>query len=365
MGLVETYLREVMLEGKPGVRAGVLRALAAGAEGVYSAVVGARNTAYERGLLGSRGLGRPVISVGNLSAGGTGKTPVVAYLAGQLVQHDSKPAVLLRGYREVDGVSDEAAELASAVSEGHGDDRRWRVPVFANADRVRGAAAVLSERPETDVFILDDAMQHRRVRRELEVVLVSARQGLCGGRVLPRGMLRERVSGLGRADLVIVTRADQAQAEALAALEGEIAQWAPGKPVLRCTHGVVAVTTDGGERWSPEAVRGRRVFAVAGTGDPAAFLGTVSSLGAVLAGSRTFRDHHAYRAAEWAEVGREARAAGAEAVITTGKDWVKLAALGKPSGLDTWVVRIQATFSVEDGRRLVAAALGVVAGEKK
>lgn len=360
MPRAEAYFRDVMLNARPGLAPSLLRTLAAAGEWGYSRLMSARNHAYDRGYLKSYDLGRPTLSVGNLSAGGTGKTPVVAWLAAELVRRGHKPAVLLRGYRAVNGLSDEAAELASAVgndappqSPDSPSPDLWRVPVWADGNRIRGAAGVLAERPETDLFLLDDAMQHRRARRQVDICLISATQGLCHRRVLPRGLLRERPEGLRRADILIITRADQATPQSLQQLHSELHDLAPGKPILTCTHGVTAIATDAGELWSPAAAHSRRVFAVAGTGDPAAFGRTVTSLGATLAGHLWFNDHHAYTPADWAEVGRHARAAGAEAVITTGKDWVKLAPLGKPAGLDVWIVRIAATFPPGDADRLM------------
>lgn len=360
MPRAEAYFRDVMLNARPGLTPSLLRTLAAAGEWGYSRLMSARNHAYDTGWLKSFDLGRPTISVGNLSAGGTGKTPVVAWLAAELVRRGHKPAVLLRGYRAVNGLSDEAAELASAVGTGlppHAENTTppdpWRVPVWADPNRLRGAAGVLAERPETDLFLLDDAMQHRRARRQVDICLVSATQGLCQRRVLPRGLLRERPEGLRRADILLITRADQATPQSLEQLHSELHDLAPGKPIVMCTHRVVGISTDSTQLQPPDFVHRRRVFAVAGTGDPEAFSRTVSSLGATLAGHLWFNDHHAYSPDDWAEVGRHARAAGADAVITTGKDWVKLANLPKPAGLDVWTVRIAATFNPGDDHRLM------------
>jgi tetraacyldisaccharide 4'-kinase len=230
---------------------------------------------------------------------------------------------------------------------------------------VGSAERVLGSQPEIDLFLLDDGMQHRRVLRQMEIVLVSATQGLCGGHVLPRGLLRERPKSLARADCIVLTRCDQVDDRRLRELESEVDSLAPGRPVFHTQHLPTGVVTSDGERWSPESLRGRRVFALAGTGDPEAFGRTLTGLQATLAGSMSFADHHPYSAADLAEVGRRARAAGAEAILTTGKDYAKLRHLGRAEGLEIWTLRIEIRFRGQgDGELLdlVRSRLNLPAG---
>ena len=157
-------------------------------EPVYRGIVGIRNRMFDSGLRKPKKLPRPVISVGNLTAGGTGKTPMVIELVKRLKINGVQPAVLLRGYRAGDSGSDEAAELQNELGS--------QVAVAANPDRSAGAKLALESQPGTDVFVLDDGFQHRQVARELDIVLVDATQPWGFGHVLPRGLLRENKAGL-------------------------------------------------------------------------------------------------------------------------------------------------------------------------
>lgn len=379
-----------MLRGRPGVVPAGLRGCASAAAGVYAQLMSLRNRAYDRGHLTGHTLPRPVVSVGNLSAGGTGKTPMVAYLVRELAGRGHVPAVLMRGYRPArpavrgpDGRStgatnDEADELAEAFRGLRG------VCVSVDADRVRGAAAVLAASPDVDVFVLDDGFQHRRVRRDLDVVLVSARQGLCEGRVLPRGLLREPPEGLRRADVVVLTRVEPAAD--VSGLEAEVRRWVRADvPVLKCWHEVEGVESLDGERFAPLRLRGRRVFLVAATGDVGAFEASAVRLEAEIAGTWWGPDHHRYDQDDWDDIQRQARAAGASVILTTGKDATKLRSLAavpaasatrtddttpgpaeRPGedGVPVWVLRVGIRFHGDDGAELLQRVERVIAARR-
>src|SRR5687767_11141712 len=156
-----------------GLVAGVLRTGMSAAEPFYAAVAAARNRLFDAGLRKSHLLPRPVVSVGNITTGGTGKTPVVRWLAERLRDHGRRVAVLARGYGATAGeAGDEQVMLDHLLNDGTTDARR--VVLVANPDRVAAATRLLGERPETDAFVLDDGFQHRRLARDLDVVLVSA-----------------------------------------------------------------------------------------------------------------------------------------------------------------------------------------------
>lgn len=360
-----------MVDERPGVWPWAARCAASAAARVYRQLIGARHRAYDRGWLPSFALGRPTLSVGNLSAGGTGKTPLVAYLVRELARKGHRPAVLLRGYRssrpvggkaarpaigDVTPWSDEAAELEQRV---HG---LGGVVVRPDPDRVRAAEGILREHPSTDVFVLDDGFQHRRVQRDLDIVLISVRRGLCGGRLLPRGLLREPPEGLSRADVVVLTRVEP-DADT-SCLEAEVRRYIRAEtPVLRCRHEVGGLDSLDGERFSTTRLAGRRVFLVAAIGDPAAFARTVSTLDADIVGQWWGPDHHRYTPDDWAEIGRRARAAGAGVLLTTGKDATKLRQLGPcgaagetDDGLPVWVLRVDVRFYGDDGSTLLQRA---------
>jgi len=257
----------------------------------------------------------PVLSVGNLTVGGTGKTPMVAYLAGLLAGAGYRPLIASRGYgAEAGGVNEEAAELAL---------RCPGVPHVQDADRLR-AIRSRADADDCDVAILDDGFQHRRLARDLDIVLLD---GLCPfgyGRLLPRGLLREPPSALRRADLVVITRADLVDPAALARLKTEAARCArPGTPVLTADHRPAGIRFADDARSAPDWLDGRSVAAACGIGNPAALRRTLEGLGACVVRFDAFRDHHAYTATELGRLRDAARDAGAAALVTTGKDFVK------------------------------------------
>src|SRR4051812_22379030 len=179
-----------------GVGAALLRAGLSVISPVYATVMRGRNAKFDLGL-GVTRLPRPVISVGNITAGGTGKTPVVRWLCERLRDTGERPAVLMRGYKAAAGErGDEAAMLEGMLNRSGVQN----VVVHAQADRVAGGLGVLRDHPDVSVFVLDDGFQHRRLARDFDLVLVDACEPLGYGRVFPRGLLREPACGLGRAD---------------------------------------------------------------------------------------------------------------------------------------------------------------------
>ena len=319
----------------------------------YCLIVGVRNALYDRGLLRVHRVAIPVVCVGNLTTGGTGKTPLVAWLAGLLGQRGSRVVILTRGYRSEKGVlSDEPAELASACAE---------ASVVVNGDRVAGAAEAI-ERHGAEVGVMDDGFQHRRLGRDLDIVAIDATLPFGYGRLLPAGLLREPVRGLGRAQAAVITRSDQVPAEKLEEIEGQIRAINADLVVARAIHAPVgAWGADGGEI-GLEALRDRRVFAFCGLGNPGAFFRTVEACGCVLAGSRAFDDHQAYTGACLAKVYEEARGQGSDLVLTTSKDWNKIRPLiGPAPSLPTayLAVELQFTAGQEALTTLIGWALGV------
>jgi tetraacyldisaccharide 4'-kinase len=300
----ERIFRRVMDRSDRSVLASILRGGAACVEPFYAAIMRARNR-----LLTSHPLGRPTISVGNITTGGTGKTPVVQWLAGRLATAGRKPAVLMRGYKSTGGVSDEQAVLTQGLGP--------TIPVIANADRLGGAAEAIRLHPEIDLFILDDGMQHRRAARDFELVLIHAVEPFGLGRVFPRGFLREPLSGLGRADAFLITHAGEVDAGRLEKIEQMLRRFNPAAPIFRADHVIQGVR---------EAVGQKPFFAFCGIGSPDSFFSRLAGEGNCV-GTRTFADHHAYTANDLAELNQAAQASGAAALVTTEKDWAKLSRL--------------------------------------
>ena len=302
-------------------RASMLRGALRMVEPFYSGAMSARNSLYTSGVLRSRRLPAPTVSVGNLTTGGTGKTPMVRWLAEQFIAGNMRPAILMRGYRAeaTGGASDEAQMLSQLLGDG--------ASVIANPDRVAGAKAAMQEAKKPAVFLLDDAFQHRRVRREFDLVLVNAAEPFGFGHVLPRGLLRESMHGLARANAVVVTRANTVTGDALQQVTTALRYWNNYIPIYVADHVHAALLTRDGQRLPVDVLREKRFFAFSGVASPASLKKQFEGYGKTFAGMRAFADHHAYTDADIEQVTAEAKSAAAELIVTTEKDWVKVAAL--------------------------------------
>ncbi len=307
-----------------GVLRGTLSVLALG----WRLGHGARRAAYASGLVRSRVLDVPVLSVGNLVAGGTGKTPFVAWVARMLLENGHRPGILARGYGPRSahhGRSDEGAVLAALL----GRD----VPQVEDPSRVRGAARLLAAHPETDVLLLDDGFQHWRVARDLDLVLLDATCPFGHGHLLPRGTLREEPRALRRAGVVVLTRTERVGTDALAALRERVGALVAA-PVVEART-VARALRRGGREETPSVLRGRSVVAACGIGNPEAFFALVEDAGARILRRVPLADHADPGPAFWASLVEEARAAGEDAiVVTTGKDVVKIREPGPIAALE-------------------------------
>lgn len=298
----------------------------------YGAAV--RSVSALRGCgIGVRRLPLPVISVGNVTVGGTGKSPFTAWTARELAAAGARPAIALRGYgaRDPDR-GDEALEYR---------DTAPGIPVLAGADRHASVVAALARGEAIGSVVLDDGFQHRRLARDLDVVLVDATRPGLDGRLLPAGWLREPAASLARADAVVVTRAsrfDPALAAAIRRFHGR-------DPIAWTDHRWTSldVVSAGGTRREPvEWLRGRRAALVAGIGNPAAFVAAARAAGVDIASETIGRDH-----APWAGPAGDAALAtgvGPGLVVTTRKDWVKLTARPLPAGVEIAVPRLEIAF---------------------
>ncbi len=300
-----------------GAGPAALRAALSALAAPYGLVTAARNTLYDRGLLRQHAAPIPVISVGNLTLGGTGKTPLVAWVARRLVAAGHRPAVVSRGYGARPGeVSDEAAELAILVP---------GVLHVADRDRVRGVTAAAGR--GADVAILDDGFQHRRLQRTLDIVAIDASDPFGCGHLFPRGLLREAPSGLARAQAVVLTRTGGLSEERRAEIRAAVTRARLGRPPviwLETDHRPAATRTAGGRVEPLAAIAGDCVAAFCGIGNPAAFRHTLAVCGLEVAGFRGYADHHAYSPTDIAALAAWARGLGVERVVTTLKDLVKI-----------------------------------------
>ena len=301
-------------------RAWALRMLFGAASTVYREAVLLRNDLYTLGLLRRMRLPLPSISVGNVTVGGTGKTPFVEYTVQKLKGMGLKPAVIARGYgpRMPKGSASAGANDESLLlTENTG------VPVVLGADR--RAAAFRAAELGADVVVLDDAFQHLKVMRDLDVVLLDSTAPFGFGKMLPRGLLREPLRALGRADLIVITRVDLARTADISLLKNAAMKAAPGKPVALTAHRSDALIDVGtGQKISVREVEDAPVGAFCGIGNPYSFGLLLRRLGTDLVLAKRFEDHHLYSAEELVGTAQAAEKAGARFLITTQKDAVKI-----------------------------------------
>lgn len=283
---------------------------------VYILLHGLRRLAYATGLRRPRRLPCKVVSVGNLTAGGTGKTPFVEMLARWFSRRNLRVAVLARGYgRLPDGRDDE---------EGIADLGLANVVRLTGADRAALARRAVDDH-KADVIILDDGFQHWQVARDLDILLVDSTDPFSGGRRIPRGLLREHPAAAKRADLIVLTRADQAAPDDLAALRDVLGTISGGRPVIESAHRPVAVRALRSKKRSDVAwLKGRSLYAFCAIGNPEAFRRTLEAAGAKVEKFVAFEDHHRYTPLEVRRINAEAQEFMVEALVTTEKDASKL-----------------------------------------
>jgi len=306
---------------------------------LFGVATGARNLLYDLGVLRAVPLGLPAVSVGNLSVGGTGKTPVSAWVAAELARLGARPAILLRGY----GADEPLVHARLNPS----------VPVIADPDRVAGAARARAL--GATVLVLDDAFQHRRAARDLDLVLVAAEQG-AAHRLLPAGPLRERRGALRRAGLIVVTRksATLAEAEAAAAAWSGFAG-APPTAIVHLKAGALHPVNSEGTTAVPIPVaglKGKRVLAISAIGAPEPFRAQLAAAGATV-DPAAFPDHHAFDERDLAQLAE--RAALADLVCCTLKDAVKLGPRWPRQAPPLWY--LSQAVEVERGNAVLQEAL--------
>ncbi len=297
----------------------------------YGIAVRVRNFAYDRGWLRTHRVPAPVVSVGNLTVGGTGKTPFVEHVAGFYRQRDVRVAVLSRGYGAEAGPNDEALVLEENLPD---------VPHLQSKDRVALAQAAIEEL-ESELLVLDDGFQHRRLFRDLDLVLIDVTQPWGHGRLLPRGLLREPKSGLRRAHLVALTRCDQVAEADKARLRQEIQRLAPGVPVIETTHRPVGLLNADGKTAPLDMLRGKPIAGFCGVGNPESFRRTLADCGADVRDFRTYPDHHAYSREDVDDLSAWARRPPADChVVVTQKDLVKLR-ISRLGDRPLWSLRVR------------------------
>lgn len=286
----------------------------------YRTTVFVRNFAYDKGISTSHQVEVPVISIGNITTGGTGKTPLVIWICNMLKRKSIPCAVLTRGYKAQDAeIIDEPAILARSCPEAR---------VIVNPDRINGAAKAIIEYG-AKALVMDDGFQHRRLYRDLDIIAIDATCPFGYDRMLPAGFLREPKKAIKRAQAVVITRYDQSSTEKTDALVSEIKKIAPNITIAKATHKHTCAKMMKGRQISLEELKELDIYAFCGVGNPDAFLGNLKNCGFNIKGSKVYNDHHDFTDDDIAIIYDEAKKVQANLILSTEKDWVKTALLVK------------------------------------
>ena len=281
---------------------------------LYGVIVQVRVWLYANQWLKQKRLNAPVISVGNLTVGGTGKTPMVIWLAEKFLADGKRVAILSRGYRGSNGTSDEIELMKFRL--------RGRVAFGVGKNRFAAGHRLESQQP-IDIFLLDDGFQHLQLARDLDILLMDASRPLAGESLLPAGRLREPVTAMSRANLIVFTRAETASGT-LDAI-GKLNQY----PVFAVSTRLLGFRPFGGETalLSANEIGAGPFFAFCGLGNPDAFFRDLGNWGIAICGHTIFADHHRYTQRDILAIEQAAKRAGASALVTTEKDTQNLTGL--------------------------------------
>lgn len=291
----------------------------------YGFVVKTRIFFYKRGILKSVRLPVPVISVGNITVGGTGKTPIVEYIARYLRRKGKRVAILSRGY-------------AATIKQEHGSfikhvcndeyllfqENIPDIPNLLDKDRVKSGFEAISHF-QAEYLLLDDGFQHLRLARNLDIVTIDALNPFGYEHIVPRGMLREPLESLKRADMIMLTHADQCNQDKIAATINRLREIAGQIPIVETVHKPICLeSSKSNETMDITWLQGKKVFAFCAIGNPVSFRKSIESLGGELLGFRVFPDHHVYTPSELKTLNAEAQRVRPDAIIITQKDKVKM-----------------------------------------
>ncbi|HEY2882821.1 MAG TPA: tetraacyldisaccharide 4'-kinase [Pirellulales bacterium] len=327
--------RQLVSGRRRGIFPSALRGLLRLAEFPYTGAVEWRNKGFDSGRRASFDVGVPVVSVGNLTLGGTGKTPMVEWLARWFANRGLKIALVSRGYKSTGGgPNDEALELAQKLP---------GIVQLQNPDRVAAARQAIDQFG-CQLILLDDAFQHRRIRRQLDIVLVDAMEPFGFDHVFPRGTLREPLKNIARAQLAVLTRADMVDQPQRARIQETVQRLAPHIAWAECRHAPSVLLSPTNAQQPLENLRGRRVAAFCGIGNPAGFRHTLAQCGYDVVAWREFPDHFAYDQTAIHSIVAWARQEKAEAIVCTHKDLVKIAGQAL-SDIPLWAVQIGMAFT--------------------
>lgn len=339
---MKSWAYRAVIEEAPGIANAALRGVATAASWGYGAGVRVVCAAYRAGILPRHRLPVPVVSVGNLTWGGTGKTPLTAHLARALHARGIRAAILTRGY------GGDEPEVLRRLAPG--------VPVYVGPDRVATGRQAIAD--GAALLLLDDGFQQWRLFRDMDLVLVEAAAPFGTGHLVPRGTLREPPAALRRAQVVVITKPEAPGAD-VAAVSAQVRALQPSVMLLQARYRPERFDLwPSGAPQPLETLRGATACVLSGIADPAAFEALVIRLGVVPAMTRRFLDHHPYRTEELAAVAGACRQAGIAWLVTTLKDAVRFPT-GALAGPDLRVAVLQVAIDLSDEGELLQRILSL------
>jgi len=366
MAVVRSYYLDLVSGRAQGFGANTLRGLLSLLSVPYYCVVAVRNAYYDLIKRSARRFAVPVVSVGNIPVGGTGKTPPAAHVAGLIAQRGRRVAILLRGYKgRPIPFDDEHRDRAASRWRTESDEAmvlRRRCPgaiVVVNPDRVAGAMEAVDRGAEA--IVLDDGFQHRRIARDLDLVLVDATIPFGHGHLLPRGLLREPTRSLRRAGMIVLTRSNEVDESSRTLLRSRLGRLSGGKPVITAMHQTNGFTDLKGHPVPVDDPTVMQAVLFAGIANFDSFRRGVERLGVHVLAAYQYPDHHDYSGEEIAALGDVAASLEANAILTTEKDAVKLVGRWVEQDCRLLVVRLDVAFD-EDGEAILSQALDQILG---
>lgn len=313
----------------------------------YGFAIFVRNKLYDFSIFKTRKVNAAVVSIGNITTGGTGKTPLVAYLCNHFTQEGVATAVLTRGYKtRKDDFADEPAMLVKAAP---------KAKVIVNPDRFASAKKAIAEH-NAKLLIMDDGFQHRKLARDVNIVAIDATEPFGREKILPAGLLREPVESLARADAVIITRINQTQPQRIAHIKERISAIKSDMVFATAVHKPVYAKLIKDKRISLDELAEKKVYAFCGIGNPDAFFQTLGELFLNIVGTKVYNDHHNYTDEDIETICRNGRYKQADMIITTQKDWTKTALLCMEK-FDIPIAHLAVELEFIDGRQEIISLI--------
>lgn len=308
MAFLSMYMLSVMKDKRTGIISFLIKGILYPLSWIYSLCIYITDRSYSKGDNIPEKVAVPVISVGNITLGGTGKTPFAMYLADHFLSRGFSPAILIRGY-------------------GNDEDRMLRdeldgVKVFSGRDRVKNASSAVVQ--GSDIIILDDAFQHRKINRDVNILMLDASCPFGNGHIFPRGILREPISALGRADIIVLTKINKIDEYAKEVLVKKLTTMASGKPIVMMRHSAVSLKDVTGSMYAPKEIEFKKVCLLSGIADPEYFSFLVKEQKANISMRYDFPDHYAYKQRDIDIINRKCKQQNVETIITTAKDYIKI-----------------------------------------